>query len=648
MARYRITIEFHGDQITDEQLLIDAPLSTNVFEFTFFKQGESYVGNNPIEYVVGIPYATNYNFQQAFRTYYNLGGLYTVTNSSSSAATHIEGEFASEPVLGGVLPTNVTWVVESLSELLVIESLAWQKNVADTCNKIDIIITAETVFDELIQPYAETFANTLTKTVTNLSRDRYYTIQIKDENGERATTSILTPSFLNTGLIDVVIFNNTVTINATTRGLILQYSLDGTNYQPENVFPNLSGGDYDLYIKDNYDCIIQTTFTIQESVSGTIIIPEPYFLYPKANCLRMAKREQWDEMTIHKNSSNTLSCETINGISYTEKQRWRSEDIIPIQIKTNYPDLKVITSDDDIEQTIVQKSASMNVKSSMDCKIVDLGENRYGIYFISGKTYNYDTDADLGEDYVLNGQLPQFAKVGNIVTINSINYTIEELSFNQDLEVDQLVISSITLTGITDDEIKAIYNIFNYEVYEVNIDMSGRTTLNVQIWYDGVIKMVSELILIDDISERLGMLKWSHKHNTDMFYATGIEPFMRLLMDSKASPKNESENYETDSDVFQSFSDNYESDTFTFDPISKERARLLVLALSQSNVEIRGVGYVKEGTPEMEALEGTNLYVVTAVMVLKGTGLITEQTDLSNVEIPTLLKTDLDGYIKIN
>lgn len=648
MARYKIEIKFNGDPTTGSKIQIDSPSGVRIFDFEFYKAGETAPALNPVQYVVGIKEATNYNFREAFRIGYNTGAAWVVTYGSQ--LTFIEGEFDSLPVLATSLPPNVTWSITEIASPIYITDTEFFKNVGNTCNKIDVLITADIPFNELVSPYAASFADTLTYTAESLNRNVYVTVSIRNSDGSFRAKQIQTPSYLNIGLIGLNIANNTLIVeDLGTWGLDLQYSLNGIDYQVEPVFNNLSAAIYTLYVKDQYDCEIQTVFEIREWDNGEITLPpEPYFEYPKSNCLRMAKRENWDNVSIFKNSENTLSCEVTDGIPYTEKQSYNNSDIIPIQVKTNYSDLKIITSDDDVEQAISQRTANMNVKSSMDGKIVSLGSNAFGVYFISGKTYDYDTDADLLEDYSLNGQLPQFAKVGNIIEIDGFKYAIDSLTFNQDLEVDQIVIYSTVLTDGLDKIVKSQYNVFTYEVYETDIDMSGRDTLNVEIWYDGIMQWSSELIVANNEGGKLLHLKWWHKHNTDMYFASGIQPFMRRLVATRtAAPKNESKNYETDSDVIQIESDNYEADSFLFEPMTKELAKLTVLALSHSTVEINGISYIKEGSPEMESLDESNLYVVTAKMVVKGSGLYEEETDLANTEIPALLIDDLGGYIKI-
>lgn len=648
MARYRIQFTYTGNPSDTEILTINFLVGAVPDSFTHQFNSSGSAGTNPVLINAVSFQGTAYNHRESFRVNYNLGGVWNVPDPGADQ-WEIEGEFDAQPTTGS-LPTNMSIVYTLLNDQINITSLGINKNVADTCNWFDVLITADKVFDEVYSPsiVAETFPDTLTHTIT-LERDKNYTVSVRDSDGEVSHKPLLTPSYLNAGLIEIKIFNNQVTILDDTRDLYpLQYSLDNSNWQTDPTFDGLPGGDYDLYVKDQYDCQFQTTFSLEEGVDGVITIPDPYFKYSKANAIRMAKREQWDDIVIHKNSDNTLSCEVIDEVVHIEKQRWRSTDTPQLQMKNNYSDLKVITSNDRVEQTIVQMTNNIGVKSSMDCKIVDLGDNQYGIYFISGKTYDYDTGTDLNADYNLNGQLPQFAKVGGIITISNFNYTIQEINFNQDLEVMQIVISSTILVGITSGIVKAVYNVFGYEVYEVSIDLSGRDEFNIEIWYDGVIQWASELQVIDDESTNLIYLEWFMTYNTDMFWATSIVQKARMLSDTiNGAPMNESESYETDSDSILVETDNFEVDVFKFIPLTKEVAKALVLWLSHNELTLRGLKYRKDSI-EMEGLGHSNLYVVTAKMVLRGTGLYEERTDSANIEIPALLQTDLDGYIKIN
>ncbi len=73
-------------------------------------------------------------------------------------------------------------------------------------------------------------------------------------------------------------------------------------------------------------------------------------------------------------------------------------------------------------------------------------------------------------------------------------------------------------------------------------------------------------------------------------------------------------------------------------------------ALAAKFVTIDDVGYVKESSPNMVNLVGTNLYRLSAPMTKaegvytsKGTGVELEQGD---VEVPSLILQTADGFIK--
>jgi hypothetical protein len=79
--------------------------------------------------------------------------------------------------------------------------------------------------------------------------------------------------------------------------------------------------------------------------------------------------------------------------------------------------------------------------------------------------------------------------------------------------------------------------------------------------------------------------------------------------------------------------------------------RKVVQALSHKFVFLNDVQYVKEESPEITPLIGTNQYRVTArmtkanaVYTSKGRG---EVFNAGTFEVPSLLETESDGYLKI-
>ncbi len=63
--------------------------------------------------------------------------------------------------------------------------------------------------------------------------------------------------------------NGTITVFAS-QGALLQYSLDGNNYQSSNIFNNLPIGQYDIIALDSFGCMDTTQTTIFTTTSPTI------------------------------------------------------------------------------------------------------------------------------------------------------------------------------------------------------------------------------------------------------------------------------------------------------------------------------------------------------------------------------------------
>lgn len=565
----------------------------------------------------------------------------------------VEGEFANDglgdpkpPVINGT-PANTTFLIEQTTEPLSILSYAFSTNVAQPCNLIDVTITASKVFDEILQPVQATFADTLTYTVVGMQRQFLGQFLIKDSDDQTAAGSKWTPDFLDPNLIQVEVVNNTVVVNSAFVGLNpLEYSLDDVNWQILNTFNGLTAGDYTIYTRDPYGCKVSTPITIEEGTDGVITIPDPYFHYSDSNPVRIARRVEWDGCNENKNDHNTLSCESTDNVVFIEKQKWRSCDVITMQIKNNYSDLEVVTSDDPLTPLVwTQKSNNLNNKVAMDCKIVKLSDTTNGIYFLIGNTYDYDTLTDLNEPYALTGELPGWAHVGQVVTINNFNYTITAISFNEDLQVNQFVINAVLSAG--DNIVKAIYNIQDYEIYETSVVLAGKTEpFNFQFSYAGEFQWASEIQIIDDISTKLYKVQYSMTYNTDMFWATGITPYIRLQVDrDNAVTDRDSEGFETDTTSYQIDVSNYRVNKLILLPVTKELARKCATIFSCDNVNINGVDYKTEGF-DWDSQEESNLYVINATMKEKGTGLGRDKVGTFTVTLPSLINTG-NGYIKI-
>src|SRR5690606_15040023 len=86
-----------------------------------------------------------------------------------------------------------------------------------------------------------------------------------------------------------------------------------------------------------------------------------------------------------------------------------------------------------------------------------------------------------GENYVLNGALPVWAKIDSYVRVDNDWFQITNIDFDEALSADILIVES-NYTG-ADVSVKAssIYNLFNYEVYEFSILMADYLNENFQV-----------------------------------------------------------------------------------------------------------------------------------------------------------------------
>ena len=95
---------------------------------------------------------------------------------------------------------------------------------------------------------------------TEITLPGNYSVQVTDINGCKATKKfviILSDAATNINAVinDFTGNNNTVTITYTDNGGDYVFSIDGTNYQENPIFTNLSAGEYTISVKDKNGCL---------------------------------------------------------------------------------------------------------------------------------------------------------------------------------------------------------------------------------------------------------------------------------------------------------------------------------------------------------------------------------------------------------
>ena len=643
MPQYKIELQFNQNPLPSNELSITTDFETLFFTF---ETG----GADPGSILIGLDlYDTVTNTINMFNLYYNKLGRYTVTRPLWSKI-QILVDSATIPVLDYNTSSGVVASISASTPAVSILSLSNVANVSNACGLIDVDVVTSSNVKALTSPYVDNTFSGTTNRVVNIVRGSIVNITVVGLDDQVSSSQYRAPSLLSSGSFSFDISYGTVLVLGSPDRLDLEYSLDGINWTVNNSFNNLNNGTYDMHIKDQYGCQIQIPFTITQAGDGTTpgtgVEVQPYFFYSKANSIRMAKVEQIDNIEINKNPFNTLSCEEeFDYLIWKQKHIFRSSDVPVIQFKSNISGVEVRTSDDNTLLPIAQKSINMNIKEAIGGIAMQFGPNQLGIYFISGNTYNYDNTSIVEGAYELGGILPSWAKADQIITIGSINYPILATVYDEVLRVNMLIINSFVTPGNV--IVKTIYNKVDYEVFEVTVPLLGRKRFSLTISYEGKDQYKSELIEIDNNTNRLLLVKSTMSYNTDMVYSTGIEPFFRLQYDNvKLGTNRENDKYNTDDKYIQIDARRFDVEVFKLLPVTRSMARVLDVIFSNDTININGISYVTESFT-YEALSESNLYTCEATMIVAESGLYKDSISTETGSVVELIKTEADEYVKL-
>lgn len=682
MANSKIILTFNTDLNIDQQIgfkvsnIGSSFFTDQMFVWKNIRQGFGQVTKGTPTGIVGERSAINFvqSYNLDWNNYGGGGVHYTVTRLGNVVT--IESNFNNVifssffsinnvNVFPGVSNTDVTSnIVNNTNGLFQVNSIAFSQANALPCQKIKVLIQTSQLAAKILQPIVNN-SNTSNPIDLEVLRNSSFNLLLEDVSGQTIQKTYQTPPLLNISNFNIiinsspiggtVIINDTVNVNYPINlQLNYQYSLDNTNWQALNQFSGLVPGNYTIYIKDQYGCSVNETIIVSQ-----FGIQSPYFYISKANSIRFANRITWGDSENYKTDENTLSCEADVEIAYKEVQQFQSADIVTTQFKSNYTnnDIYVIKNNGNIVNVpIVKKTNNIGNTDKRDARNFNLGNGKSGVYFVSGNTYDYYSNATI-EAYSLNGLLPEWGKIGNYFEIGGFWYLIEDIIFYETKNADVLVYSNIYTGPETNIIVGSIFNRFNYEVYEFSVDMVNYIDEKFRIKIEctdpnfTTITHLSEEIWCKVKHHNVLEIKYYNSTNTDIMYSTGIEHKIRIpyLKISGKTDEN-SEAHKTDTDTILLNADLYEVDDFQFEPLTKELWRKLTIALSHEKVFINGVGYVKSGNFNTEGpLERSNLYVLTATMIKTG-NVYNSQTsgnldfNGNEVQVPGLVSTEI-GYV---
>jgi hypothetical protein len=308
------------------------------------------------------------------------------------------------------------------------------------------------------------------------------TIEVEDDTTAVDTIDVVVPpEFNNTHILNIGIegdpsglYGTVTVLMALLAGVTYTYSLNDVDYQTSNVFNGILPGDHTLYVKDNFNCKVTQAFTV---TVGTIR-PPVYRMIPKSNSFSWF--EEQAAVTDCNNPYNGTNAMPNNWKPtrwYNPKyfQPWCFMDAPITQFRSNYDTLSaelinIVTGAVVKTLDILQKTANIGQRQIMDAKIYDREDGQTGVYWMSGNIYD-ELGTVIGT-YTLDGQLPEWAKVGQkfSLTGSAVDgmFEIKQIIFDSILLVNAAVIDRIytDVAEPTTVKVDATYNRLNYEVYE--------------------------------------------------------------------------------------------------------------------------------------------------------------------------------------
>lgn len=486
-------------------------------------------------------------------------------------------------------------------------------------------------------------------------------LKLENSEGQQIDQIIFVPSAFTSDNLTVTVNNSpnggTViaqTINTTD--LTFTYSIDNTTWQVSNVFDSLPEGSYTMYVKDQFDVAVSKTFVV-----NNIGVDEPYFYISSSNSIRFALNSEDGIQSDKRIDQNRLSYEDFTDVLYKEIQHFQSDDIITTQYKTNYSNVSVSVVQNEIETSlgIIQQSNNLDLKDSRDAIKFNYGNNKTGIYFIAGNKYDFDTGLVTG-DYTLNGNLPEWAKVGEYIKIDNAWLEIENV-FPSDDKQAEIIVLNVPYTG---DEttviVGSIYNRENYDLFEFITSMGLFQNFQIKIHclddrFQELIYLSEDIEVKEDLSG-FSEITYSNDTNTDINYSTGIENKLWIEMDNVSGVfKGDSETHLTDTKTILLNGNVQQGKEFKTIPYTLGIIEKVFKAFHHRELYIDGEKYVLFEEPEVEGrLDDSNLYVLTARLI-KANELYKAKSYNSSlpytgelVEIPAFISIDGgSGFIKI-
>lgn len=568
-------------------------------------------------------------------------------------------------LLTDIVSVDFEIVEATTSPIKVIQEVV-SEAVVEPCSYLNLLVETD-VLAVRYYSYGTWKDNTENPFNTSLYRGTRSTVTVENADGSTAVLNNGQPfdydklSVDNIGInVSVNITGATVTVEATNViGLELEYSLDGSNWTSSNVFTGQPEGAGLMWVRDQFGCEVAKDYVV--TALGT---RSPFLYISEANSLNFILQENINECEgVYSNVTNTFASK--NNVllpSCTETLISKCDPKITSQLKSNFENINVTLRSEvgvETEVPVVKMSGNINRFQSMDCTIYNYGENQMGVFFTSGNTYA--EDGQINGSYALNGNLPDFAVLGNYITINGNTYQIKSILYDDRSYIQKrvIVLEAFYSGDIASAIIDCYYDVLPYEVYQFDIDFSlldvglyDVKVVNSSESMDDIIYLTENINVADNHEDTLPIVYYN-ANNRDIFYKWKIENFIRVpYLGKSAVPKSESEISLGDNGAYVVDSRIYKSYEIKFGDHVESIMRKIEIATGCEFVFIAGEGFVGDDALEYERVGETNLYTISKTMVQSGTNYSTRDTgdsgvdaDYTNFNIPPFV-TDGIGFIK--
>tara|TARA_R110000787_G_scaffold24187_1_gene68828 strand:- start:156 stop:1736 length:1581 start_codon:yes stop_codon:yes gene_type:complete len=356
----------------------------------------------------------------------------------------------------------------------------------------------------------------------------------------------------------------------------------------------------------------------------------PYFQVSESNSVVLAYVEDYDSIAIYKNTFNSKAVQSDESVVECVENQFQVLDNIRTQFWSNYANISA--TQNYIDKTtqnipIDLMVQNIGVQQTMDCVVVNVSGKGYlgnvGVFFESGNYYDYGTDNPNGEDYELNGLLPEWGDTGNYMFVSNYGW-LEISQVVYDAENDANLLIADTFYGYGGDAIVSTqFNRHNYNVYEFALDLTNSNLANEDPMnltltnqddrnYFSTLTHSSEAIQVIEVDEDyIELIYFNYENSSNLYYSTGLFNMIRLdVTDFYGGSESEQDVEKLDNTAITQSSRNYHTKTLSLSFVPEQMMRKLTEAFSHKEIFLNRIQYSVDGGVEPEKIEGTNSYAM--------------------------------------